>query len=86
MKGKWSGKGKEYGPDGSLHYDGEFSEGKRNGKGTDYFYQRYGKEKFYKGEFFDGKRNGKGIICGDKEYIEVECKNGLKWNCKEFNS
>ena len=82
-------KGKEY--SGSLHpimeYDGEFKNGKRNGKGKEY------KGRFnliYDGKFKDGKRNGKGKELDHKGNIifEGEYLNGQRnGEAKEyFNS
>ncbi len=51
-----AGNGKEYDADGMLIYDGEYLDGKRNGKGKEYHNHRL----IYEGEFFDGKRRGKG--------------------------
>ena len=51
---------KEYnGFDDSLIFEGEYLNGKRNGKGKEYLKG----ELIFKGEYLDGKRNGKG-----KEY------------------
>ena len=56
-------KGKEYnGYSGRLIYEGEFLNGKRNGKGKEYYDNDDGKLLF-EGEYLNGKRNGKG-----KEY------------------
>ena len=57
-KGKY---GKLYGKDGKLIYEGEYENGRRNGKGTYYFSSG---EK-YEGEFRDGKREGKGTFYWD---------------------
>lgn len=57
-KGKY---GKLYGKDGKLIYEGEYENGRRNGKGTFYFSSG---EK-YEGEFRDGKREGKGTFYWD---------------------
>ena len=61
MNGKRNGKGKlyddSYGEYDKLKYEGEFLNGKKNGKGIEY--DRYK----YEGEFVNGKKNGKG-----KEY------------------
>ena len=72
-----NGKVKEYmGYHDALKFEGEYSNGERNGKGREYDYE--GKLKF-EGEFKNGKRNGKA-----KEYyngklvFEGEYKDGLK--------
>ena len=49
-------KGKEYDKYGKLIFDGEFLNGKRNGKGKEY---KYGILE-YDGEYLNGERNGKG--------------------------
>ena len=51
-----------YGDSGNLRYVGTYFNGKRNGKGIEYY--ENGKLMF-KGEYLEGKRNGKGI-----EYYE----------------
>ena len=53
-----NGKGfiKEYNYYGKLGFEGEYLNGKRNGKGKEYWYD--GKLRF-EGEYLDGKRNGK---------------------------
>ena len=50
---------KEYYFNGILIFEGEYLDGKRNGKGKEY---KFGKLEF-EGEYLDGERNGKG-----KEY------------------
>ena len=64
-----------------LLFEGEYLNGKRNGKGKEY--NEEGKL-IYEGEYLNGKRNGKG-----KEYdeygaliFEGEYLNGEKWNGK----
>ena len=74
-----NGIGKEYqGYDDSLIFEGEYSNGERNGKGKEY--DDKGKLEF-EGEYINGKRNGKG-----KEYdyygtlrFEGEYFNNKKW-------
>ena len=73
-----NGIGNEY-DDYKLVFEGEYLNGKRNGKGTEFGY--YGKLEF-EGEYKEGKRNGKG-----KEYdpfngkliFEGEYLNGEKY-------
>ena len=48
---------KEYYYDDNLKYEGEYLNGKRNGKGKEYY--KNGKLKF-EGEYLNGERNGKG--------------------------
>ena len=64
-----NGKGKEYNFNtGKLIFEGEYLNGKRNGKG-----KKYELHLIYDGEFFDDKRQGKGkiydIYKNDKLYI-----------------
>ena len=58
-----TGKAKEY-KKGKLIYEGEYIDGKRNGKGKEYDDKG---NLIYEGEFYNGKRDGKGI---GKEYNE----------------
>ena len=48
---------KEYKYNGKLIYEGEYLNGKRNGKGKEYDYKG---ELEFEGEYLNGKRNGKG--------------------------
>ena len=50
----------EYDNNGQLRYEGEYLNGKRNGKGKEYDYDG---KLIFEGEYLNGKRNGKG-----KEY------------------
>ena len=64
LKGKKTGKGKEYDKDGILMYDGEFLNEKRYGEGKEY--NIYGNIEF-KGIIFKWKKmewNGKRIYYG----------------------
>ena len=85
ISGKYSifdkdGKGKEYNlTNNKLVFEGEYLNGKRNGKGIAYYDN--GNISF-EGEYLNGKRNGNG-----KEYdydgrreFEGEYLNGKKWN------
>ena len=61
-------------------YEGECLNGKRNGKGKEY---SFNKELLFKGEYLDGKRwNGKGkeYSCDGELLFEGEYINGKKWN------
>ena len=78
-------KSREYNKDnGYLIYEGEYLNGKRNGKGKEYNYLG---ELIFEGEYYNGKRNGKG-----KEYectfgkllFEGEYLNGKRWNGKRY--
>ena len=77
------GKAKEYNYKDELEYDGEYLNGKRNGKGKEY----HDGTLIFEGEYLNGKRNGKG-----KEYdydgnliFEGEYLNGKEWNGKGYN-
>ena len=69
-----------------IKYEGEYLNGKRNGKGKEYNYKGILK---FEGEYLNGERNGKG-----KEYysngqleFDGEYLNGKRWNGKgkEYN-
>jgi len=63
-------KGKEYiGPNDSLIYEGQYLNGKRNGKGIEYNDRGL---IIYKGEFLKGKRHGKGIEYKDNGILIIE--------------
>ena len=49
----------EYDYDGNIIFEGEYLNGKRNGKGKEFENDKL----IFEGEYFNGKRNGKG-----KEY------------------
>ena len=76
-----NGKFKEYNNyNVNLKFKGEYLNGKRNGKGKEYF--KNGKLKF-EGEYLNGERwNGKGYNINGK--MEFEIKNG-KGNIKEYD-
>ena len=59
------GKVREYNYDDKLFYEGEYLNGKRNGKGKEYYYGSL----IYEGRYLNGKRNGKG-----KEYCDIDGK------------
>ena len=71
---------------GHLYYKGEYLNGKRNGKGKEYF----GKIE-YEGDFLNGEKHGKGIEFFNNNYeprklfFEGEYLNGLKWNGKGYD-
>ena len=73
------GKGNEYSgyedEDNSLIFEGEYKNGKRNGKGKEY---SWNKVIIYEGEYKNGKRNGKGKEYDDEGNIKFqgEYKNG----------
>ena len=80
---KWKWKIKEIYYNGKLIFEGEYLNGKRNGKGKEY--NDNGKL-IFEGEYLNGKRNGKG-----KEYdnngkliFEGEYLNGKNGKGKEY--
>jgi len=53
-----NGKGKEYfSIRGELKFEGEYLNGRKNGKGKEY---DYNDKLYYEGEYINGKRHGKG--------------------------
>ena len=52
------GRAREYNDFGTLIYDGEYLNGKRHGKGKEYYAFDGGIQ--YEGDYLNGKRNGKG--------------------------
>ena len=69
-----NGKVKEFDYDGTLLYEGEYLNGKRNGKGKEY----YDGKLFYKGEYLNGlKWNGKIYSTKDNVYSEIKNGKGL---------
>ena len=68
---------------GDLMFEGEYLNGKRNGKGKEYHH--WG-TLLYEGEYLNGKRNGKGSeycytngkIMFDAEYLNGEIKRKIK--------
>ena len=73
------GKAKEFNMyNDELIFEGEYLNGKRNGKGKEYQYD----DLVFEGEYLNGKRNGKGKEY-NSEYLIVfdgEYKNGKRWN------
>ena len=83
--------GKQYG--GNYIYEGEFLNGKKNGKGKEYYNQNI---LAFEGEYLNGKRNGKGkeyYNKRDDDYddesnklkFEGEYINGKEWNGKGYD-
>ena len=62
------GKGKEYEYDGSLVFEGEYLNAKRNGKGKEYDNGRL----VFEGEYLNGKKNGHGKEYNKNGYIKFE--------------
>ena len=60
-----------------LRYDGEYLDGKRQGKGKSY---NYNKKTVFEGEYLNGKKNGKGkkYYFNDNIIFEGEYLNGQK--------
>jgi len=85
INGKGSAK-EYYYYNGKLIFEGEYLNGKRNGKGKEY--QEQSGNLIYEGEYLNGKWNGKGKeyyyhFNGDSELIfEGEYLNGKRWNGK----
>ena len=72
---------KEYFKD-KLIFEGEYKDGKKNGKGIEYFKNKL----IYEGEYKDGKRNGKGIEYNFEGGKFVgEFKDGKKWDGTGYN-
>ena len=66
-----------------LIYEGEYLNGKRNGKGKEY--GSYGRL-IFEGEYLNGKKNGKGKEFFDNKLIfEGEYLNDKKWNGKGYD-
>ena len=58
VNGVLNGPGRYYEKNGIKHYEGEFLNGRENGKGVSI--SKEGDK--YEGEFLDGKRNGQGVL------------------------
>ena len=79
-----SGKVREYNCFG-LEFEGEYLNGKKNGKGKKYNYEC---ELVFEGEYLNRKRwNGKGKEDNNKDEVvfEGEYLNGKRWNGNEYN-
>ena len=75
---------KEYNPDtGDIIFEGEYSNGIRNGKGKEY----YRGELIYEGEYLNGERNGKGkeFYIDGKIKFEGEYLYGNKFKGKGYD-
>ena len=69
-----------------MCFEGEYRNGKRNGKGKEFNCEYYGYILLFEGEYKSGKRNGKGkeydsngFLIYEGEYLNG-FKNGRKWN------
>ena len=63
-----TGKIKEYNQGGKLIFEGEYLNGKRNGKGKEY----WNGELIFEGEYLNGLRNGKGKEYYDNKKLKFE--------------
>ena len=70
-----------YDNNGYLYFEGEYLNGKKNGKGKEYSHES-NNNLIYEGEFLNGVRNGHGIEYDDLKRLlfEGEFLNGKKWN------
>jgi len=74
---------KEYNEVGlRIIYEGEYKNGKRNGKGKEYYYNDKIK---YEGEYLNGKRHGKGKQYYYKGNLEFEGEYLYNYKKKEKN-
>ena len=73
---KGNGKVKEYDAYDKLRFEGEYINGKLNGKGKEYNNDRL----IFEGEYLNGERHGKG-----KEYDNYDFKNYLKFEGEYLN-
>ena len=82
---KGKGKGKEYSIlTDEIIFEGEYLEGKRNGKGKEY---NENGQVIFEGKYLEGKRNGKGIeSCENGVLFEGEYLKGRKWNGKVYDN
>ena len=75
-----NGRKKEYDEYGRIMFEGEYLNGRKNGKGKEYNIHGY---LIFEGEYLNGKRDGKGKIYNGytddyDSYIEAEYINGEK--------
>ena len=68
----------------SLLFEGEYLNGKKNGKGKEYYINE---QLQFEGEYLNGKKNGKGKEYYINEHLryEGEYLNGKLWNIKGYN-
>ena len=91
-----NGQKKEYNAyNGNLVFIGEYSHGKRNGKGKEYKTYKNNNNSInnkliFEGEYSNGKRNGKGIeynnFCGNFIKFEGDFFRSKKWNGKGYDN
>ena len=81
------GKGREFKADKNIIlFEGEYANGKRNGKGIEY--DEYSPDDIiFKGEYVNGVRHGKGIEydLSGKIIFEGEYFKGARWNGKGYD-
>ena len=65
-------------------FEGEYTNGLKNGKGKEFYDNG---KLFFKGEYLNGLRNGKGkkYDKNGKINADVEYSNGCRWNLKEYD-
>ena len=86
------GKGmvKEFTYSGYMQFIGEYTNGKRNGKGKEYHYVKNRCIIGFEGEYINGLRNGEGKLYLNNGEVEFEgiFLDGNKWkgNALEFNT
>ena len=75
---------KEFNYNGELLFEGEYIDGKRNGKGKEYFNDG---DILFEGEYKNGKRNGEGKEYYEegKLYFEGKYLNDNRWNGKGYD-
>ena len=69
---------KEYNCEGILIFEGEYLNGRKNGKGKEY---NYDGNLVFEGEYLNDKKNGKGKEFNDISHLifEGEYLNGIQW-------
>ena len=77
------GKGKEFEDNGKLKFEGEYSNGERNGKGKEY----YNGILSFEGIYLNGKKKGKGkeYYSNGKIKFDGEYFYGIKWKGKGYD-
>ena len=89
----------EYTFNGEIKYEGDYKDGKRNGKGKEYLTYndipnlktnnilKLGNFKVYEGEYLNGEKNGLGkeYFLKNRKKFEGEYLNGKQWNGKGYD-
>ena len=81
-------KGKEYDSlTNELIFEGEYLNGKRSGKGKEYFNTGFSYDLIFEGEYSNGEKNGKGKDYYDFGQLKFigEYLNGKEWNGKGYD-